>query len=446
MPNKDNSKISKQIINYILDDGDFKTLTAQQKQVIRNSLPELFFSMTRKENLKQNSTLIDSSGDSYKISYNRKNNWIAFNNSQQQVPKILSSFSFPYDNELTPLENLRSLITEVGYNEFFAKSLSKIANDKSWHIINRDITYISNLTYEMFDFDFFNLTSDFLTRNDVSTWFVKWENKNLFQIQLPISVKRPNSVNIRMNLDLIHDFLLKTKITNETWGISAEVALCRINNIPVPDNYTGRYDNQMVNEIISALQNKLIIDSIPIMTECLATKTKGLKKSPTDFKNNEKTISVKTNFNSGAKVCPPEFGQPGILEGIRQYNEHFSTEITEQEIKDKDFAKFKEMFQENIVSITNKQLEWLFSEDYILYLRKTKSGEITIQYIESSINNFQFGDHFTFSRDAKDWNDSVTIKYKGISLAEMQMHKGRSPFKFRFNLSNLMKIIKNKND
>ena len=78
---KDNSKMSKQIINYILNDGDFKMLTTKQKSVISNSLPKIMFDMTRSKNLKGNSTLKDDYGDTHKISYNTTYTYFGVNNA-----------------------------------------------------------------------------------------------------------------------------------------------------------------------------------------------------------------------------------------------------------------------------------------------------------------------------------------------------------------------------
>ena len=441
---KDNSKMSKEIINYIISDGKFPNLSDGQKSVIKESLPKIMFDMT-KDNVIKNSVFVDKWNDTYKISYNKKSKWMAYNKSQQQAPQLLKRFDKEFDKTISPLENLRILINDIGLEEFFKKSLSKIADDKIWFIFNKDISKVLKLEYNMFDFDFIDLKSDFLTRDDVKTWIVYWGEKALFQIQHPPSkeVRRKNAVILRINTEHLEEFIKEVKITNETWGISVEVALCRINGIKMPIEYKGRFDEKMVSEVSIALNEAMVKKIIPTMTECLATKTIGAKKSPTDFMNNSETISVKTNFNGGNKVCPPEFGQPGIDEGVRQYNNHFKNNVTREEIINLNFKNFKKQFQENIASIANEQLKQLFSEDSILYLRKTKGGKISIEYIDSSDKDFEFKDEFTFTRTYVEWNDSVSIKYKGASLAEMQMHKGRSPFKFRFNLPNLMKIIKN---
>lgn len=40
----------------------------------------------------------------------------------------------------------------------------------------------------------------------------------------------------------------------------------------------------------------------------------------------------------------------------------------------------------------------------------------------------------------ENWAESITLKYKGLSIAEVQTHKNRT-FKFRFNFPNLVKLF-----
>lgn len=49
---------------------------------------------------------------------------------------------------------------------------------------------------------------------------------------------------------------------------------------------------------------------------------------------------------------------------------------------------------------------------------------------------------FSFTKEKlEEWNESNTVKYKGISIGEFQVHKARDCYKFRFNLENLEKVV-----
>ena len=52
-------------------------------------------------------------------------------------------------------------------------------------------------------------------------------------------------------------------------------------------------------------------------------------------------------------------------------------------------------------------------------------------------------DKFTFTKQTVDeWNESNTVKYNGMSVGEFQVHKNRNCYKFRFNMPNLLRLIK----
>ena len=49
---------------------------------------------------------------------------------------------------------------------------------------------------------------------------------------------------------------------------------------------------------------------------------------------------------------------------------------------------------------------------------------------------------FSFTRPTlEEWNESNTVKYDGLSIGEFQVHSNRNCYKFRFNLSNLLKLL-----
>ena len=55
-------------------------------------------------------------------------------------------------------------------------------------------------------------------------------------------------------------------------------------------------------------------------------------------------------------------------------------------------------------------------------------------------------ENISFTKEnIEDWNESNTVKYNNLSIGEFQVHKNRNCYKFRFNLTNLVKIMEAQN-
>ena len=86
----------------------------------------------------------------------------------------------------------------------------------------------------------------------------------------------------------------------------------------------------------------------------------------------------------------------------------------------------------------------LLDSDYLLWIHKEKNTyEYQIfdsKFAQDAEWNSQ---DFSFTKPTvEEWNESNTLKYNGISIGEFQVHQLRSCFKFRFNMPNFNKIIK----
>lgn len=62
-----------------------------------------------------------------------------------------------------------------------------------------------------------------------------------------------------------------------------------------------------------------------------------------------------------------------------------------------------------------------------------------------SITKFEWDrEKFSYTKPTlEEWNESNTVKYDGITIGEFQVHKNRNCFKFRFNMQNLLNLLKN---
>ncbi len=88
-------------------------------------------------------------------------------------------------------------------------------------------------------------------------------------------------------------------------------------------------------------------------------------------------------------------------------------------------------------------MEFLFDSDYLLWIKEDKNGDFSLDYFPKHYGcNFKWDPNkFSFTCDLNSWNESNTVKYNGVTLGEFQVHKNRNCYKFRFDLSNLEKII-----
>lgn len=93
--------------------------------------------------------------------------------------------------------------------------------------------------------------------------------------------------------------------------------------------------------------------------------------------------------------------------------------------------------------MTFKYYQNLFVCDFILWVYKRKN-----QFYYSSIDRknvypypFYKKEYFSFTRTVANWNESLTLKYKNVSIGEFQIHNNRDCIKFHFHLKNLLNFF-----
>ena len=105
---------------------------------------------------------------------------------------------------------------------------------------------------------------------------------------------------------------------------------------------------------------------------------------------------------------------------------------------------FKEMVLTRIADMMPIYVEHLLDSDYLLWIYKKKDRyEYKIFASDFAKNMTWDCNAFTFTKPTiAEWNESNTLKYNGVSIGEFQVHKARSCFKFRFNMENFEKIVR----
>lgn len=150
--------------------------------------------------------------------------------------------------------------------------------------------------------------------------------------------------------------------------------------------------------------------------------------------SNGQTLSIRTNL-SGDKIAPRVVGQAGI----ETFNEHFS-QIVGKRIKQKE--EIKEIIYEKIHLMLPIFIDYFFTSDYTVWIQLEQNGSLSYKIFDKSgFVDIDFNrDNFSFTRNPDEWNESTTLKYKELSLAEIQVHTNRT-FKFRFIMNSLVKLI-----
>ncbi len=229
-------------------------------------------------------------------------------------------------------------------------------------------------------------------------------------------------------------------MNNAFLGMTIQKYICQKYDVAMHPNavaqFTSNY-NKAYEPGLDGLTNAIFEDIGTLPTQCstFAPSEKGKETlSPHNFLlENGLTLSIRTN-KTGDKVAPRVVGQCGLF----VFNAFFS-ELAGFDIEDKE--QIKGVILKNIHRMIPTFLDYLFASDYTVWVRYD-NGE----YSYTIFDRNQFVDiepereHFTFTKDVDVWNESTTLKYKGISIAEIQIHKNRT-FKFRFIMKAMQKFL-----
>ncbi|MBE6115647.1 MAG: hypothetical protein E7187_02310 [Erysipelotrichaceae bacterium] len=289
----------------------------------------------------------------------------------------------------------------------------------------------------LFERDNFTFTRDLHNWNESTT--LKYKNNSIAEIQ----IHKNRTFKFRFIMSALAQLLVNERITNETFGITAEKTICDVFKLKVPDSYAGRYSVKMEREL-----KPIVIESFTYLpnpienTGALPGERGKNSKCSYDFLlEGNKTLSLKTN--TGNMVCPPEVGQPGASTCYMYFSEFVDEDHMDEMI-------FKKMVLEHIKEIFPIYVSHMFDSDYLLWLFKKKDTYHYKIFNYDYANNIEWEeDLFSFTKPTiEEWNESNTLKYDGISIGEFQVHKLRDSYKFRFNLDNFSTVVerKEKND
>ncbi len=280
---------------------------------------------------------------------------------------------------------------------------------------------------------------DFSFTRGLDTWSesttLKYHSKSIAEIQ----THSERTFKFRFIISAIPEWFKKVVENNETLGMTAESAICDYFNLQKPESFTKRCSPSIERQLMPVIKDAFKILPKAIKHTGSESGERGEQsKCSYDFVlEGDKTLSLKTN--KGKMVCPPEVGQPGSKTCLQYFRKFFPDSINEVTSDD-----FKSMVFDHIADIMPIYVEHLFDSDWLLWIYTEKSS-----YTFKAINRLHIKQikweksKFTFTRSSIDvWNESNTVKYDGLTIGEFQVHTHRSCFKFRFNLANLLTLIR----
>lgn len=282
--------------------------------------------------------------------------------------------------------------------------------------------------------DYFSFTSPLKTWNECTS--LKYKNITIASIQ----THKNRTFKFRFVVKNFLLFVEENKKNNETFGITAEKAICEYFGIAYPDNFKNRIDSNLEKNL-KPLVEKAFKHLPNVIKHCGSEPGErgGNSKCSFDFLlEGNKTLSLKTNY--GRMVCPPEVGQPNDKTCYLYFNKFVDGDHIDRD-------NFKCMAYNHIKELIEIYEKFLFDSDYLLrfYIKKGKYHYDISNRISDNKDKWE-KEHFSFSKKTiNEWNVSNTVYYNGIRLGEFEVHNSRNCYKFRFDYENLLKINDNIN-
>ncbi len=232
-------------------------------------------------------------------------------------------------------------------------------------------------------------------------------------------------------------------MNNETFGMTFQYAICK--EYKLESNISiDRIDKSL---LASFLQSKIIKKifrgkSKPIKSLFKTNDftSEYIKICPHSFLlENEETFSVKTFQGKGKMFAPKVVGQAGD----DTFN-HFFGHLSSNTI---DKTSFKEFCLSQIDKMLPIIIDYALVSDYNCWFYRTNDSFDYEMIKRDDLPELTF-EHkdFSFTKPTKNlWNESNTVKYKGVTILELQLHTNRSGYKIRLHRDNFPNLLKVEN-
>lgn len=234
-------------------------------------------------------------------------------------------------------------------------------------------------------------------------------------------------------------------LNNEQIGISAEISIADIFNIPISDSYRNRGIQEIIKTINPIINGIFQLDEIPLPIKHVAE-----RQSKVDFilKNNQ-TLSIKTNKQKLGKAAPQKIGQASSNTWFAILAERLGVAYIPTAYPEK-VKLFKIIALTRIEELLAIYWEYMFDCDFLIHIFNVVDSNDNPtnnpKYIVMKKTSTPIWDpaKITFTKTTvAEWNESNTVKYEydGIAIGEFQVHNNRDNFKFRFNMAGITRLI-----
>lgn len=229
-------------------------------------------------------------------------------------------------------------------------------------------------------------------------------------------------------------------MTNETFGMTFQYAICvhfELGN----DISLERIDEDLLKSFLNSHVITEIFRGKPKPVEYLTTSRKFtspyISRCPHNFLlESEETFSVRTFKGNGKMFAPKVVGQAG-----NETFNHFFGDLYPEVI---DRSNFKNFCLTKINEILPVVVDYALVSDYNcwFYLEEGQYNHEVLKRENLPDLTFAHTD-FSFTKSTEEsWNESNTVKFKGKTVLELQLHRNRSGFKIRLHRENFPELLK----
>lgn len=229
-------------------------------------------------------------------------------------------------------------------------------------------------------------------------------------------------------------------MSNETFGITFQYAICQFYKI---DNTISkdRVDPALLEYFVLNEVDKIFtseLKPVRFLTNSTDYFTSSLiKRCPHSFLlNNDETFSVRTFQGTNKMFAPKVVGQSGDETFNHLFGHLYSQQINRE--------NFKYFCLNKIHEILPIVVDYALVSDYNcwFYFDKDKYRKFVLKRTDLPELTYQFRD-FSFTKPTEaEWKESNTVKYKGTTIMELQLHKNRPGYKIRLHRENFPNLLK----
>lgn len=223
-------------------------------------------------------------------------------------------------------------------------------------------------------------------------------------------------------------------MNNADFGLTLQAMICNYYGLDVNahareqfySNYNEDYESEL-DPIIPSFFERVGCKPIKLLTYTQELTNDVQTTSPHNFLlENGKTLSIRT-LKNGDKVAPRTVGQAGYAVLNELFGDIYGKPITSQN-------EVREMIYRHIHEVMPVFIDHLFLSDYTVFINRRNLHNYRVVNA-AEVGNYDFNqDEFSFTKPLETWTESITLKYHGTSIAEIQTHLNRT-FKFRFIVS-----------